>query len=198
MIITCVGSVVRLIMLLGFAGISGTSVGVAKLQLGTQKPSSIYSVILRDTHGHRRSLDRYGGQVMAVHFFCGCAACHEMATVWANALDSLPADKKGGGKLHQRPVTIVVFSGSVGEAKSFLKETRLSSHRVVLLFDNSRTAASAFGVTTCPRSFVANAAGAIVFASEAESGGTTNISLALAGALDAVRACDSASSAVRP
>ena len=110
---------------------------------------------LRDLQLHPHSLAELRGRPVALFFFCGCEPCHRCASLWAEAQQSGVLASESSVK----PVTVAVFMGEAASARAFAAETGLDPKQTLFLTDPEEKAASAYGVTACPRFFVVDSHG---------------------------------------
>ena len=150
-----------LLFLLFLAGLLSLPLsGTAKntLQIGDPLPA----FALADLAGHRHRLAEFRGRSVALFFFCGCSPCHQCARLWAQVQlngDLSRADLRKGNHIS----TVIVFTGSAGAARSFATDTGLDLNQTLLLIDPADSLSAKFHVQQCPRVFIVNPAGRLIY-----------------------------------
>ena len=115
---------------------------------------------LSGVDGHSHSLAAYQGRSVAVFFFCGCPWCVRCAQAWG-------ALQRREEAVHKPPhVTLVVFSGDGAAAKEFARETGLNTADTVLLPDPKMLVTDAYQAEPCPRVFVIDPAGMMIYTND--------------------------------
>ncbi|CCW34182.1 HAF family repeat protein [Chthonomonas calidirosea] len=113
---------------------------------------------LKDTQGRLHTLRDYIHRPLALFFFCGCPWCQECARAWAAVQQS--------GKLPSTCLTLIVFTGSANDAKTFLQETQLDIKNTLLLSDPSMRVALLYKTPVCPRVFILNTEQQIIYTND--------------------------------
>jgi hypothetical protein len=104
-----------------------------------------------------QALGQFRGRPVVAFFCCGCAACHASARLWRQMEDSETSP----------PTTLIVFSGDAAEARQFDAQTGLDAAHAVTLIDAQDHVTDRYQVTVCPRVFVLDAQGRIVYTNNA-------------------------------
>ena len=111
---------------------------------------------LPDAHtGKARSLP--AKRPIALFFFCGCSACHQVATAWAT--------QQRANALPPNTATVIVYQSSdPNEARSFARDTGLDTKQTAVLLDPDLCVTEKqYHALPCPRLFVLDAHGTIRF-----------------------------------
>lgn len=151
----------------------------------TQAPAPDFH--LRDVSGKLRSLQQFRGQPLVLFFFCGCIPCHNCAALWG--------EMQRTGAVPPTARTLAVFLGDGAAAQSFAKETGLLVRQTVLLADPELKVARLYRAAPCPRVFVLDAAGRILYTNNHKEDAHQSASAAavLSRVIDALRSSLSAS-----
>ena len=117
---------------------------------------------LPDAHtGTKRTLSEFAAsrRPVALFFFCGCPACHAVATEWAML--------QRGNALPANTATIIVYSTTDrAEARARVAASGLDKRRTAVLCDTEDLSVTEglYHAEPCPRLFVVDPAGKVVYA----------------------------------
>jgi peroxiredoxin len=134
----------------------GVTVAPRQIDLGKVPDGPGAEFSLEDAGGHVRRLSEYHGRPVVLFFFCGCVWCHRCATDWGEY-------QRAGGLLKQRAITLIVFSDTASAARDFAAQTGLDPKQTVLLPDPTMRVAVAYRAPVCPRVFVLDPRGLVVY-----------------------------------
>lgn len=179
----------------GFACKAGTppkkSSQVAKAQTAPAKakPKAAPNFTLPDADGKSRTLAEFRGRPVTLFFYCGCEWCHKVSTLWGQFERGGALPKGAPGK---PPATLIVYAGDAAGVKQFANETGISGSETVLLTDPQLDVTiSKFDAEPCPRVFVIDPAGKIVYTNNHKDDAARQASemVIASRALDALRKC---------
>jgi peroxiredoxin len=141
----------------------------AKVRAGSVAPDFTLPAESKPLH-----LSQWDGRKIVLFFFCGCSWCQDVARQWgqlqssdallsAPSRDSAGTAKTSNGRKASKPVspdtlppiTIIVYSGDIPEARAFAKNTGLVTAQTILLSDkDNEVTDNLYNTEPCPRVFV--------------------------------------------
>lgn len=161
----------------------------SKPQKITAKPLVAPNFTLPDADGKSRTLAEFRGRPVTLFFYCGCEWCHKVSTLWGQFERGGALPKGAPGK---PPATLIVYAGDAAGVKQFANETGISGSETVLLTDPQLDVTiSKFDAEPCPRVFVIDPAGKIVYTNNHKDDAARQASemVIASRALDALRKC---------
>ena len=171
------------------------------------------------TDGKAHSLSAYRGRSAVLFFYCGCRWCHQSAQSWSRVQRSGTLSQLGSnsGPSQSRnsksgtvsktvpqggsaPPTLVVYLGDKHEAQEFAGETQMDLKQTVFLIDPDEKVSSLYKAAPCPRVFVVDAQGHMLYTNNEKGADSYKIPAALitARTLDALRAVAAKPTTAKP
>jgi peroxiredoxin len=125
----------------------GLAAQTDQLGLGSMAPD----FALRSYDGNEHALFRYRGRKVIVNFFCGCRECQIMAREWQRQFDGVPGLQ-----------VLAIASFSPTTATEFRRHTGIT---FPLLFDSFGNVAQQYRSVICPRCWLVNEQGRVIYSS---------------------------------
>ena len=151
---------------------------------GTKTPD----FVLPDTNTKKQRLasllSSTKGKPLQMWFFCACNRCTEAARSWGQL-------QKSDTKENPLPQTVIVFLGDAKTGISWAKSVGLDDKQTTILCDpEAKVSENLYHASPCPRSFVLDNKGKILYVNNGPDDGEENspASLIVAKTISALRA----------
>jgi peroxiredoxin len=128
-----------------------------KMAMGPAVGDPAPSFTLKSSDGREVRLSDFRGRPVLLSFFCGCYLCRGVATEW---------EKLQKAPLKHRPVVIGIHYFRPDRLKPFIEES--GGKDILYLYDPEKEVGRRWGSTVCPRTWVIDEQGRIVYRHEEE------------------------------